>query len=123
MKKFLMLVTLSAALLITGCGYTGTAAEPADSTTGGWSEGYVTLSSGKTLLCLWNQKYSNPGTVDCDWDRYIADSDIPEGSDRYFVGQGGWSEEYVKVKDGRIVLCLWGNRYQETAVRSCSWNR
>lgn len=122
-KKPFSLVVLSAVLTITGCTTVGTAEKPADATTGGWSEGYVTLSSGMNLLCVWNQKNSNFGTVDCDWDRPIPAEDLQDGVDHYFVGEGGWSEEYVKLHDGRILLCVWGNRSSETAVRSCGWNR
>jgi hypothetical protein len=34
----------------------------------------------------------------------------------------GYNEEYVKLKDGSVIRCLWFNKNGTTGSMSCDWN-
>lgn len=33
----------------------------------------------------------------------------------------GYNEEYVKLKDGSVIHCLWYNKHSSTGSMSCDW--
>lgn len=37
--------------------------------------------------------------------------------------EDGWSEEYVKVSNGDVILCLWHNRGNKSGTLDCDWDK
>lgn len=117
-KAFGILIVFIIIALLAGCAPApSTADDPAVVGEGSWEEEYVQVSNGDVLLCLWQSRGGNTGTLDCDWDNPT------DKTTSTVVGQNGWEEEYVTVSTGQTILCLWHSRGGKTAVRSCDWSR
>lgn len=120
-KFFSALLAVVAVFVLVGCGSTPNSVEnPTLSTSGNWSEQWVKVSTGDTILCLWNRKGTRVATMDCDWEH---PNTMPEGTVPADTKYDTWYEEYVKMSTGETVLCLWKDRNTNRAVRSCDWTK